>query len=556
MAWVALIGPELEENLSLRYLASSLGAAGWRAEIVAFNQPRDLVGVIRRITEADEPPMAIGISVAFQWRAVEMLALAMGLREHGYRGHITIGGHFATFAAEDLLADFDEIDSVCRHESEETIVELIEALARGESMAQLAEIAGVVTRDAAGEVVAGPMRRPPDLESLPAPSRQGWPKQCFGHALAPLISTRGCYANCSFCCIASWHEQTLPGKRYRMRPPEEVADEMVALKRERGVEIFIFHDDNFFVPNKKMNLERFHGLADALEARDIGRFGIVVKSRPNDADLEVFRVLRDRLHVMRAYVGIETDADQGLVTLQRRLSSQQNHAAIAVLRELDIFGCFNMLIFDPDTTLRSLEQNVDFMETASDYPFNFCRTELYAGTPLLRRMIAEKRTTGDYLHYDYRLRTPQVHRAFEMAMDAFTPRNFGAQALHNNIGGWRLELEACRLFHADVFDPTWLTRMKALHRKVGQSTVDGLRAILVHARAGKQDHDGSFVAELAPGLRALEAEVTAQWLTLRGQMLTATQRSRQQAASIGHDATPLQNAVPVDETAPEVLHYV
>ena len=36
---------------------------------------------------------------------VEMLAVAMGLREGGYRGHITAGGHFATFAAEDLLRD-------------------------------------------------------------------------------------------------------------------------------------------------------------------------------------------------------------------------------------------------------------------------------------------------------------------------------------------------------------------------------------------------------------------------------------------------------------------
>ena len=73
--------------------------------------------------------------------------------------------------------------------------------------------------------------------------------------------------------------------------------------------------------------------AAALHARDIGPFGVVVKARPNDADREVFGVLRQRLHCLRAYVGIETDADQGLVTLQRRLASRQNHAAIEVLFE-------------------------------------------------------------------------------------------------------------------------------------------------------------------------------------------------------------------------------
>lgn len=553
MTWVALVGPELEENLSLRYLSAALGAAGWRVEIVPFNQPRDLPGVIQRISGAAEPPLVVGISVAFQWRAVELLAAAMGLREAGYAGHITIGGHFATFAATDLLRDFSEIDSVCRHESEETIVELLAAVARG---AAVAGIAGVVTRDAAGEVVAGALRHPPDLATLRHPDRAGAPKQCFGHMLAPLVSTRGCYADCSFCCIASWHEQTLPGKRYRVRPPADVADEMVHLKRERGVEIFIFHDDNFFVPNKKKNLERFHALADALEARDIGQFGIVVKARPNDADLEVFRVMRDRLHALRSYVGIETDADQGLITLQRRLASKQNHAAIEVLRELDMFGCFNMLIFDPDTTMASLAANFDFMESAADFPFNFCRTELYAGTPLLNRMISEGRTRGDYLHYDYRLRTPEVQRVFEMAIEAFTPRNFGPGALHNNMGGWRLELETCRLFHADVFRPGWLARMKALHRKVGVDTVAGLRAIFQHVRTAKRELDMGFVRELAPSLRAHEREVTGQWLALRAEMLAAVAAAKHDATTIGHDATPLQNAVPVDRTAPEVLHYV
>ena len=79
------------------------------------------------------------------------------------------------------------------------------------------------------------------------------------------MSSRGCYANCTFCCIAAWHEQSLPGKRYRLREVDDVADEMVAMQRERGIDIFVFHDDNFFVPGHKKNRERFSALADALE---------------------------------------------------------------------------------------------------------------------------------------------------------------------------------------------------------------------------------------------------------------------------------------------------
>jgi hypothetical protein len=306
------------------------------------------------------------------------------------------------------------------------------------------------------------------------------------------------------------------------------------------------------VPSHKKNLERISALADALEARGIGPFATVVKARPCDVEPASFRVLRDRLHTIRVYVGIETDADQGLVTLDRRIASRQNHEALKVMRELDLFACFNMLIFDPDTTMSSLETNVAFMESASDFSFNFCRTELYAGTPLLHRMLAEGRTTGDWLHYDYRLKTPQVQRAFELTIEAFTPRNFGGHALHNDMGGWRLQMETARHFHRDVFDPAWREAMTALHRRVGADTVSGLRAILAHVRSGEdRKRDAAFVRELGVRLRGFEAEIRREWSALYAEMAAACAASQPDPVSIGVDATPLQDQRGIAE-----LHYV
>src|SRR5262249_24999766 len=161
-----------------------------------------------------------------------------------------------------------------------------------------------------------------------------------------------------------------PGKRYRLREPDAVAAEMVAMQRERGVDIFVFHDDNFFVPGHKKNRERFDALTDALERRGIGPFATVVKARPPDCDAEVFSILRRRLNCIRAYVGVETDADQGLSTLQRWSTAKMNRRAIELARELDLYTCFNMLIFDPDTTMESLETNVQFIRWAAEFPSN------------------------------------------------------------------------------------------------------------------------------------------------------------------------------------------
>jgi hypothetical protein len=69
-------------------------------------------------------------------------------------------------------------------------------------------------------------------------------------------------------------------------------------------------------------------------------------------------------------------------------------------------------IFDPDTTIDSIETNIAFIRHAAEFPFNFGRVELYAGTPLLARLQAEKRCRGDYMQWDYKLGSPDVDRVW------------------------------------------------------------------------------------------------------------------------------------------------
>jgi anaerobic magnesium-protoporphyrin IX monomethyl ester cyclase len=540
MGWVALVGPEIEENLSLRYLASALGAAGWRTEIAPFAYESEFAAALRMIVDADEPPVLVGLSLAFQWRAMDMLAFSMALREAGYTGHITLGGHFATFACKELLRDFAEIDSVVRQEGEDTIVALVRALENGESWH---DIAGLAFRK--DDVIALTcMPSLPDLKTLPRPDRRGNPATCFDHPIAPLVSSRGCYANCSFCCIAAWHEQTLPGKRYRIRDPEDVAAEMVAMQRERGIEIFVFHDDNFFVPGHRKNKERFEALADALERQGIGRFATVVKARPTDVDREVFRVLRDRLQCIRCYIGVETDSDQGLDTLRRWSRPRQNHEAIEIVRELGLYVCFNMLVFDPDTTVETLEINLDFMEFAPDYPFNFGRVELYAGTPLLHRMQQEGRVRGDYMQWDYNLHDPVIERVYSLALDAFRERNFGPAALNNRIMGTRFDIEVCRHFHPDRHDEAWWREGIALSRELGLDSVAGLREIVAHVKStAPGPRDALLVRDLADRLRLKEEEIGGRASDLAAAITRALGHGRPLTDIGDRVATPLQRGV-------------
>lgn len=554
MARVSLVGPELEENLSLRYLASTLGAAGHSVELHVFNSEADFGPVMQAILAAS--PDLVGLSLAFQWRAMDSLAIAVALREAGYDGVIAAGGHFATFAAAELLNDFPELDVIVRQEAEQTLVALMNALDAGETVEQIPGLAFRLDLEEEGPEQAAPSPlvpvhftstpAVPDLAALPWPDRRGEPARCFDHAIAPLVASRGCYANCTFCCIAAWHEQTLPGRRYRLREVDDVADEMVADHRARGTEIFVFHDDNFFMPGHRKNLERFHALADAVQARGLRRFATVVKARPTDVDPEVFRVLVERLNCIRCYIGVETDSEQGLETLRRWARPRHNREAIEVVRELGLYVCFNMLLFDPDTTLDTLGVNLDFMEGTADYPFNFGRVELYAGTPLLHRMQTEGRVRGDYLRWDYDLHDRDIQRVFSVAVQAFYKRNFGPDALANFIMGTRFDLAVARHFHPEVWDEAWQARGVALTRRLGLDSVAGMREIVAHVRdnptAGAAA-DRQLGASLAARLRATEREVLAEARDLAGTLRDAIGQGEPLTEIGDRVATSLQRGI-------------
>ena len=502
---VALVGPEVEENLSLRYLASSLGAAGFEPYIVPFDSPNDLPHVLLELLESGEPPGLVGLSLSFQRRAKDFFALSLALRQRGYAGHVTAGGHFGTFACREILRDFPEIDSICRHESEETLVSLARALCLG---TEVAEIPGLAYRDAEGEIRLTGLPVPPDLHSLPPPDRRGVPPDCLGHRLAPLVASRGCYANCTFCCISAWHEQTQPGKRFRLRPLEDVADEMAELQYQRKIEIFIFHDDNFFLPNRSHNLRRIGSLADLLEQRGVWNFATIVKARPDDLDPEVMSALRERLGLIRVYVGIESNSDQGLLTLGRRIGSAQNHAALELVERFGIFACFNTLIFDPSTQIKDLETNLAFIEKFAAVPQNFGRVELYAGTPLLALMQAEGRCEGDYLDWDYRIRDDNAQKVFELTMKCFYVRNFSETSAANRLMGTRFIVEVAARFHPQVFREPWRTEAKKLNCDLTLDSVQALREIIRFVKAhGSSREEMEFTASLSARLRATERRI-------------------------------------------------
>jgi hypothetical protein len=292
-----------------------------------------------------------------------------------------------------------------------------------------------------------------------------------------------------------------------------LADEIEQLRRQRGARLLIFHDDDFFTRDHDRDLRRVTSLRDELFRRDLTDLALVVKARPDDVDPEVFRVLRE-IGLLRVYLGIESGSTQGLRTLGRGVDLAQNRRALAYLLHTGVYACFNMLLFDPDSTMTSLYESLSLMREAAHVPMNFCRTEIYVGTPLMRRLEKEGRLIGDEFGWDYHIADARAEIAFRVFARVFYDRNFRADGLMNSNLGLGYHLHLLRHFYPHAVTPALRARAEATISRVNLDSVAWLDRIFDFAVSGNEDEE-AFAEELA-------AQVNAATRTLEDEVEDAT----------------------------------
>jgi len=415
---VLLVGAEDLENLGTRYLAAVLRQHGWSVELASFSTARELDAVVRR-AEAVRPRL-VGLSVIFQYRAPEFMALASELKQILPETHITTGGHFPTFTAAELLRDNAALDSVVRGEGEYTLLELVQKLDAPEAWATIQGLS--FRRDS--QIRDNPPRPLiADLDSLPFPVRDTPPQVHLGIGYSPIVGSRGCYRDCAFCSIHAFYGAS-PGRIQRFRSVANLVDEMELLYYASGVRFYIFNDDEWFPPGRA-RLARVDALERELRRRDLDVM-MSIKCRADDVEEGLFRRLLD-MGVVRAYVGVESGSDHSLRTLNKHTTVAQNRAALEVLNRAGMLADFGMIFFDPESTVDDVRANLDFfheMAGAGQAPLSFGRMEVYAGTAIQARLQQEGRLTGSYSAWNYVIPDPCVELLFRLMIAAMWRRHY------------------------------------------------------------------------------------------------------------------------------------
>jgi anaerobic magnesium-protoporphyrin IX monomethyl ester cyclase len=428
---VALVGVEFEENLSLRYLAGALGAAGYPAvEVLPYNGIRDAAAVAAHIVSSRAA--LVGISMAFQTRAVEDMALVQLLREAGFEGHITAGGQFATLHYTEIFQDCAGLDSIVRFEAEATIVQLAAAIAQ--PAPALHAVPGLVWREANGQVsINHSAPEPGDINLLPLPLRHSERAKHLGFKTAHMLGSRGCHATCKYCCVAALaterrqagraagNTNALPGTR--RRTPANVAAEIAQLYFEHEIRIFEFQDDNWIPPKVATAVAYFTELKAELIRHGVGQIGLALKTRADSVHPEILTVLKE-IGLIRLFVGIESGTQELLTRLGRKARDNASLHALQTLRNFRVPAYFNALLFGPDIKFAELEPELEFLEQCADFPFEIVEVVIYGKTGLYQSLSAEGRLHGNYLEYDYDYLEETTQRTHALVSQLDT-RHFG-----------------------------------------------------------------------------------------------------------------------------------
>jgi anaerobic magnesium-protoporphyrin IX monomethyl ester cyclase len=421
---VMLVGFQNQGNLGLGYLASVLRQHGYSVHVVDIEQDPQAILKIAQQTV----PVLIGFSLIFQFFIDRYADLLRLLRSHGVGCHFTMGGHFPSLSYRQVFALVPDLDSVVRFEGEMTLVELVDAIGAGQDWRS---VQGIAYRGADDVVATSARPLVKDLDELPYPDRDYQPGAVLGRSIMPIVASRGCARTCSFCSIHTFYRGA-PGRIVRTRRPAEVVREMRMLHEQRGTAIFLFQDDDFPLlgPVWRRWASEF---VDELHRNGLpGKVIWKINCRADSVDRDLFIKMRDA-GLYLVYMGLESGSEQGLETLHKQVTVDQNLRAVSLLKSIGLMWEYGFMLLDPSSTFESVRQNLGFLRVVladGCLPVTFCRMLPYDGTPIKDELVRTGRLLGDVSNPDYTFLDPRLSEFYE--------------GLRNkvNLDGWIHGLEA------------------------------------------------------------------------------------------------------------------
>lgn len=184
---------------------------------------------------------------------------------------------------------------------------------------------------------------------------------------ARILTSRGCPYNCVFCQVES-----ISGKKFRPRSPENVLNEMQFLKDNYGVSSIIFDDDNLFT-----NRERAIGIFQGMINRKLAMPWVAIAVAVFKLDAELVKLMRLSGCEYIA-IAIESGTERVLKEIIKKpVNFEHAKKMIQLAKETGIYVATNFIVGFPTETWDEIRQTIKFAEEIDvDY------VKLFSAIPL------------------------------------------------------------------------------------------------------------------------------------------------------------------------------
>jgi len=354
--------------LGIGYLAAVLEENQYEVDVVDCQALRlSYEGVEREIGERQPDVVGITSTTLTYKSALRIAEIAKAVCPSCLT---VLGGCHATFWDDKALQECPYLDVVVRKEGENTLLELARRLEGGRPFH---DVLGITCRRG-GEIVRT-ADRPyiEDLDSLPFPAHHLWPIERlrkYGKTIFPLMTSRGCVYWCNFCSAVRMF-----GRRYRMRSPKNVVDELEFLNKTYGADQFTFYDDTFTV-----NQPKTAKICDEIRNRKL--------KIEWDCETRVDMVTKELLLKMRKagciaiWFGVESGSQRIIDAMEKGFSIAQATRAFKWAKEAGLLTVAGVILGFPGETKETAWETIKLVEKINPDDVGYYIATPYPGTPM------------------------------------------------------------------------------------------------------------------------------------------------------------------------------
>ncbi len=281
-----------------------------------------------------------------------------------------LGGPHVTFWDKEAFQECPSLDVVVRREGEYTLLELVQRLDAGKSYHDV--IGTTCKKD--GKIVKNPDRPYiENIDELPFPAVHLFPIEQFnkyGNIIFPVMTSRGCVYWCDFCTAVRMF-----GRKYRMRSPKKVVDELELLYKKYGEKQYTFYDDAFTVDQT-----RTHEICDEILKR-----GLSIKW---DCETRVDMVSKDLLLKMKkagciaVWYGVEAGSQKVRDAMGKGINTQQTLNAFKWTQDAGMIAVASIILGFPGETKETAWESVKLLKEINPDEIGIYIATPYPGTPM------------------------------------------------------------------------------------------------------------------------------------------------------------------------------